>query len=310
MSLLGGGCGERRQKDVQTTETPSEVHGLTPEQAGKPLLRLGQTTVTVGEFAERLASQSPYLRARYNSPERKKEFLDNFIRFELLALEAKRLGFDKHPDVVRTRKQFMVQQMIRREFEEKIKLRDVKSSEIRAYYDKHRGEFHRPAQVRASHLQVGDAAMATQLLGQLQSADDRQQRFEQLVRRHSQDAESKTQLGDLRFFSRPGQGQPDEATVPAAVAKAAFSLKQVGDLYPKPVQSEAGYHLIMLTGKREALNRSLAEVRRAIQTKLWRQKREKAVANYVKSLRRKYKVREYPAHLAQVELKAKHSGDN
>src|SRR5688572_1316361 len=55
-------------------------YGLTPEQASQVLVEVGSTKITLGEFAERLGSQSPYLRARYHSPERKREFLDNMVR--------------------------------------------------------------------------------------------------------------------------------------------------------------------------------------------------------------------------------------
>ena len=125
-------------------------HGLTKAQAAELLAKVGDREITVGEFAERLADQSPYLRARYNTPERRREFLDNLIRFELLAQEAERRGLDELPEVQRTRKQVMIQQMMRERFEDRIQLSDVTDEEIRAYYEAHLDEFNKPEQVRAS----------------------------------------------------------------------------------------------------------------------------------------------------------------
>jgi len=47
--------------------------------------RVDNVHITVGEFQERLNQLSPFIRARYTSLERKKEFLDNMVRFEVLA---------------------------------------------------------------------------------------------------------------------------------------------------------------------------------------------------------------------------------
>ena len=77
------------------------------------LAKVDDVTITVGEFQERINQQSPYVRARYTSMERKKEFLDNLVRFEVLAKEADRRGLTKDPEVVRTMKQVMIQKLLK-----------------------------------------------------------------------------------------------------------------------------------------------------------------------------------------------------
>ena len=141
---------------------------LTPEQAAQVLVEVGDTKITLGEFAERLGSQSPYLRARYNSPERRREFLENMVRFELLAAEADRRGFTKSEDVERVRRQVMVQQMMADLFDKGgLKLADISDDEIKRYYESHASEFNKPAQVRASHILFKDRAAAEQALKEL-----------------------------------------------------------------------------------------------------------------------------------------------
>src|SRR5690349_15002197 len=153
---LGLGCGEKKPKEdkpAAEAKGPELKHGLNEQQAGQIVAKVGDTSITLGDFAERLASQSPYLRARYTSPERRREFLDNMVRFELLALEAQRRGEDKVPEVQRVKEQMMVQQMMKELFDDKgVKLSDITDSEIQSYYDANQAEFHKPAQRRASQI--------------------------------------------------------------------------------------------------------------------------------------------------------------
>ncbi|HET8932723.1 MAG TPA: peptidyl-prolyl cis-trans isomerase [Polyangiales bacterium] len=281
-------------------------YGLTPEQAAQVLVEVGDTKITLGEFAERLGSQSPYLRARYNSPERRREFLENMVRFELLAAEADRRGFTKSEDVERVRRQVMVQQMMADLFDKGgIKLTDITDEEIKAYYDAHLSEFDKPAQVRASHILFKDRTAAEQALKELKAKPQDQELFRKIAEQRSLDSSTKASGGDLRFFSDVAdpQGETDEPERPAAVRKAAFSLANVGDLYAEPVQSERGFHVVKLTGRREALKRTLDDARRMIQNKLWRSKRESAIEKFVADLRSKANVQENPEALAKVQVK-------
>ncbi|HEY2736708.1 MAG TPA: peptidyl-prolyl cis-trans isomerase, partial [Polyangiales bacterium] len=90
VTALGLACSSPKSADtkpaVETQQVPQmPSYGLTPEQSAQVLVKVGDTKITLGEFAERLGNQLPYLRARYHSPERRREFLENMVRFELLA---------------------------------------------------------------------------------------------------------------------------------------------------------------------------------------------------------------------------------
>src|SRR5688572_7929304 len=67
---------------------------------GEPIAKVGQTTLTVEQLQKRLDEQSPFVRARYAEPAKKKEFLDSQVRFEVLASEAYARGYDKDPEVM------------------------------------------------------------------------------------------------------------------------------------------------------------------------------------------------------------------
>lgn len=295
-------CSRKAEKPAAEAAAETKRHGLTTEQAKQPLVIIGDTMVTVGDFAEQLADKSPYLRARYASPERRRELLDELVKFELLAKEAARRGLDKSDEVQRTKKQLMIQQMMKAEFEDKVKLSDITDDEIKAYYDAHPDEYSKPAQVRVSEIVVKDEAKAKRLLKQVRDKPDDDALFRELAHTHNDDPVLKERFGDLQFFSRPSERREGDPEVPNAVAEAAFKLEKVGDIHPEPIKSEQGFHIVKLTAKRKELSRSLEQARRPIQHKLWRERRETAIDGFVKSLRSEAKVQENWALLSQVEL--------
>ncbi len=298
------GCSRKTEAPDPVEPPPvATKHGLTKEQAKLPLVVIGDTAVvTVGDFAEQLADKSPYLRARYASPERRRELLEELVRFELLAQEANRRGLDKSDEVVRTKRQLMVQQMMKAEFEDKVKLTDISDQEVQAYYDSHPEEFNKPAQVRASAIVVRDEQKAKKLLKQVLEKREDNELFRQLASSQNEDPLLRERAGDLQFFSRPSQRKEDDPKVPDAIAEAAFQLENIGDVSPGLVKTEQGFAVVKLTGKRKELERTLEQVRRNIQHKLWRERREAAIEAFVKALRDKAKVDENWALLDQVKL--------
>lgn len=111
-------------------------------------------------------------------------------------------------------------------------------------------------QVQVRHILVNgtDAAAkqkAEDLLKQLQSGAD----FAALAKASSADPGSAARGGDLGFFERGRMVPEFEA--------AAFALQKNGDISPL-VQTQYGFHLLKLEGRRPAGLRSFEEVRAAI----------------------------------------------
>ncbi|UCF48760.1 MAG: peptidyl-prolyl cis-trans isomerase [Myxococcales bacterium] len=292
-TIGSGGC----SKKVEDTPTQEEwpKHGLTEAQANEVLAKVGDRTITVGEFADRLASQSPYLRARFESPERRKEFLDNLVRFELLVYEAKRRGYADRPEIARARRNGMIQQLVKKEVDEPLGAVEITDEEIQAVYEANPTEFDRPAQVRASHIFIKDRGRALTVLAKAKNAD--LAGFRKLAREESEDDKTKSDGGDLRFFEADAEGPP-----PAAVRDAAFSLDKVGAVYPDLVEEGDGYHIIMLTGKRAALKRTYEQAKRAIRHKLARERKDAAMEALTERLRKEVDVEVDYEALEDVEV--------
>ena len=138
----------------------------------------------------------------------------------------------------------------------------VGGQQIERYYTDNMAQYSTPEQVRASHILLktegkDDAAVKKQaedLLAQLKKGAN----FEELAKKNSQDEGSAVKGGDLDFFNK-GQMVPE-------FDKVAFELQpgQMSDL----VKSQFGYHIIKVTDKRAATQKTLAEVRTQIEDTL------------------------------------------
>jgi len=294
LAVSAASC-SKKADEAPVVEEEWPKNGLTEAQANEVLVKVGDRTITVGDFADRLASQSPYLRARFESPERRKEFLDNLVRFELLVYEAKRLGYGEEPEIVRARRNAMIQQMVKKEVDEPLEGLEITDEEVQAVYDANPVEFDRPGQVRASDIFIEDRARANELLTRAKKAD--LAGFRKLARDESEDEKTKANGGDLHFFEATGEGEP-----PAAIREAAFSLKTVGAVYPKLIEDGNGFHIIMLTGKRPALKRTYEQAKRAIRHKLTRERKDAAMEALTKRLREEVEVQVDYAALESIEV--------
>ena len=122
--------------------------------------KVDDAVITVGDVQERINKQSPFVRARYTTNEKKKEFLDSLIRFEVMANEAERRGYDKDPEVLRVMKQQMISKFLQKDFESKLKVEDVPDADVEKYYKEHPAEFNQKDEVRVSELLVKEKGKA------------------------------------------------------------------------------------------------------------------------------------------------------
>lgn len=294
LAVAAASC-SKKPEEAPAAEQEWPKLGLTEAQANEVLAKVGDRTITVGEFAERLASQSPYLRARFESPERRKEFLDNLVRFELLVYEAKRRGFAEKPEIIRARRNAMIQQLVKSEVDEPLEASEITDEEVQAAYDANPDEFNRPAQMRASHILIKERPRALKVLAKAKATD--LAGFRKLAREESEDENTKGDSGDLQFFGAEGEGPPS-----AAIREAAFSLDKVGAVYPELVEGGDGYHIVMLTGKRAALTRTYEQAKRAIRHKLTRQRKDAAMEALTERLRQMVEVEVDYAVLKDLEV--------
>jgi peptidyl-prolyl cis-trans isomerase C len=265
--------------------------------------KVDDAVITVGDVQERINKQSPFVRARYTSNEKKKEFLDSLIRFEVMANEAERRGYDKDPEVLRVMKQQMISKFLQKDFESKLKVEDVPDADVEKYYNEHPAEFNQKDEVRVSEVTVKDKGKADKAYSEaralpkavpLPAAPDQKQ-FKDLVAKYSDDEDAKQRGGDLGFFDK------ETTRYPKPIVEAAFKLAEVGDVAP-PIKTDKGWAVIRLAQKRPGFNRPLAEVKRQIQQRLFRDTRTKAMDNFVAELKKKSTIEINEANLSKIVI--------
>jgi peptidyl-prolyl cis-trans isomerase C len=270
--------------------------GKRVSRPGPVLARVDDSEITVGDLQELLNrySHTPYVLARYSTPEKKKELLEALIRYELMAREALRRGYDRDPDVQRVAKKQMVAQFEKREINDKLRLEDVPAADVEKYYREHQSEFVRPEEVRVSQILVHDAKPAQKIAAEAKARNN-PSAFRALVERDSQDQDSKQRGGDLMFIDRK------TTRVPKPVVEAAFAIPKVDEV-AGPVASDKGFHILRLTDRRPEVTRPLAEVKPDIQKRLLDQMRAQRKRELAEEMRKSIRVEIYEGELAKLTV--------
>jgi peptidyl-prolyl cis-trans isomerase C len=296
--LLGGGLFPACNKSAKHKSATDNA------DSSQVVAKVDDAVITVGEMQERINKQSPFIRARYTSADKKKEFLDNLIRFKVMAREAQKRGYDKDPEVVRVMEQQMISKFLQKDFDSKLKVEDVPDADVEKYYKEHPDEFNRKDEVRVSEIFVKDKGKADKVYTEAKAGNkapapgmpaggDGGKVFRDLVTKYSEDDVSKQRGGDLAFFDK------ESTLYPKPVVEAAFKLGDVGDVSP-PIKTDKGFAVLRLTQKRPGFSRPLPEVKRQIQQRLFRDTRTKALDAFVSDMKKKADIEIHEDNLAKV----------
>ncbi|MDD5219228.1 MAG: peptidylprolyl isomerase [Candidatus Bipolaricaulis sp.] len=131
---------------------------------------------------------------------------------------------------------------------------EISDEDLEAYWFENRATYDIEEQVRASHILVATEQSASEVLAALDSGAD----FAALAMERSSDTGSAAKGGDLGWF---GRGQMVEAFEQAAFALAKGERSGV-------VQTNYGYHIILVVDRKEAVRHEFADVRDQVQEDL------------------------------------------
>ncbi len=300
-------CHDKAKHSPSPVASASALPGkLTPELARQVLAKVGDREITLGEYAETLERMDPFERLRYQSADRRKLLLNEIIQVELLAEEAKRRGLDKEPET-----QERIRQMLKDEL-----LRDVRSNapspsqiseaDVHAYFDAHHDDFKEPERRRVSHVVVATEAQAKAALERALGASAVE--WGKLVSDVSLDkpkatAPSPTELaGDLGIVGPPGHPRGANPRVPETLRAAVFEVDRVGGVLGHVVAEAGRFHIVRMTGRTEARDRSFQDAERTIRVALVQQKIREREAELEAQLRQRYPVTVDDAALAGMKV--------
>lgn len=276
---------------------------LTPEQAAQVLARVGEHTVTLGDFEASLEHMDQFDRMRYQAPERRRELLSEMIDVMLLADEAREKGYDKDPVTQQEMREILRDAMLKKARDGAPTPAGIPAEEAHAYYDAHRADFREPERRRISAVVLATEPAANAALDAARKGTPAQ--WGELVRTKSIDTYAKATVplemaGDFGFVSPPGDARGANARVPEEVRAGVFAVEKVGDLLPRVVAASGKYYVVKMSGRTEGHDRTFEEAERQIRVKLAQdaiRAREEALLD---ELRKQFPVKIDEAALAQV----------
>ena len=277
---------------------------LSKQQADQVLAKVGNRSITLGEYAAVLERMNRFERMRFQAADRRKDLLDELVNVELLAQEAERRGLQTTPEYKMRVQQIMREAVLAKVRQTAPNVDEISKVEVRRYYDDHRDEFQEPERRRIAHILVKSKEQAESLLDEAKRADP--VGWGALVRAHSLDAAKWGQdvpselIGDRGIVT--ASPADDTKNLPAELRKALFEIKGIGDIYPQVVKTDEGFHIVRLIGKSDARSRSLDEAQRAIRVAVVRDKVREAERKFEEDLRRRFPVTVDQKALATITL--------
>jgi len=303
------GCHEKSKQAPAAAGSASAAPPgkLTPELAAQVLAKIGDRTITLGEYAETLERMDPFERLRYQSPDRRKQLLNEIIQVELLAEEAKRRGLDKLPETQERVRQMLRDELLRDLRQSVAGPADIPEAEVRTYFDSHHDEFKEPERRRVAHLLLATEAQAKAALQKALGASAAD--WGKLVSQVSLDkappssGPAPTELaGDLGIVGPPGHPRGANPRVPEALRAAVFEIDKLGGVLDRVVVESGHYHVVRMTGRTEARDRSYQDSERTIRVALVQQRIHAREAELEQELKKRFPVSVDDDALNQVKV--------
>jgi peptidyl-prolyl cis-trans isomerase C len=258
--------------------------GATQSKRGAPVARVGKVELYEADIQRAMARDPGASPARFETPEARRALIDGLVRFELLAQAADRAGLTKDPDAVHALQQIAVTKLVNQTLGAAATPESITQADVERDYLAHRAsDYTLPPAAQVRRIIVSDEKHAARLTAQakaLDPADDRA--FAKLASVHSQDAATRATGGDLGFVD-------ENSRLPPALVTAALSLKAPGEIVG-PIRTDAGFEILRLVTLRAAAVSPLSSVEQPIRQRLYRERRAKALDEYVARLREETKV--------------------
>jgi peptidyl-prolyl cis-trans isomerase C len=265
---------------VATAVTLANAHAQAPRNA--PLISGPQLQITPADMQAATQSVPAASRnavwARTDNVQRQAQ--DLYLR-RVLAAEAERAALDKDPAVAAqlrlTRERILSDARLSQIDKSAEPEPPVLERYARELYIANPKRFEMAAQTRARHILVGHSPdgkareRAQELLTQIKGGTP----FEKLAREQSSDFATATKGGDLGWFAEGTMVKPFEEAVAA--------LKNPGDL-SDVVETQFGFHVIQLEGRRPAGKQPFEEVRTELEREVRQRLHSEARAAYASRL--------------------------
>ena len=312
LTLLAGLPGCKPERPVgRIDEAPVQAK---PEKTRDWVVAsIGDRDITFGELQDVLDSLPVFARMRYQSLERRRDFLEAYVQYVILALAAESEGYGKDPVVLERLKGDLVDRFLQERVDLKVKTTDIPEEAVQAWFEGHPFEFKAPARKHVAQVVLKDRATADtigfRIRKTIESLDqNHREEFGRFAARYSADPATKDKGGDLGLFPRLGD---EPAGAPEVVVEAVATLSGLFEV-SAPIEAPDGFHVLFISGMVSAIDETLDQARPRIVERLMAESRDRLRASLVADLSRRVAVRVNPdvaaAVAAEVQAEAAKPG--
>ncbi|MCK7612520.1 peptidylprolyl isomerase [Roseibium sediminicola] len=228
---------------------------LSAAEPGDVVAKVGDAEITEADMAFAAQDLGQELQ-RFPPTQWRKLLLDVMIDMELMAHAAREAGLDKDPDFQK-QLEFLELRALRNAYLGQKIDGGITEDTVKAAYDEQFADYEGPEELSASHILVKEKAEAEEIIKQLDEGAD----FAELAREKST-GPSGPNGGSLGYFTQGQMVKPFE--------EAALALEP-GSYTKEPVETQFGWHVILLNDKRRQAKPELEEVAQGLRQQLMRE---------------------------------------
>ncbi len=241
----------------------------------KVLALVGDREIRQSDFDTLLQQIGPQRAMQFQSPEGQKQLLDELIHQELFLIDGKESKIEETEEFKQELefvKDNMIKQFAIRNLLDSVKVED---NEIEEFYGSNAEMFKNPESVTASHILVDSEEKANEILEELKGDKS----FEEAAKEYSS-CPSSENGGDLGNFTK-GRMVPE-------FENAAFGMdvNEISGVVP----TQFGFHIIKVTEKQEADQKSLEEAKEDIANTVLLQKQQEVYLARVDEIKKNVTV--------------------
>ncbi len=283
---LAAGCAPTKPSD-QTRESGERSGPAAGQVAGerdrhKIVARVNGEAFTLGDLEERIDRLPPYVRTKFRGPggeegsgsvEKKQQYLEGLVQFELLADLAEARGLGDHPTVRHLTKEWLAERAIETAVRREVSMSEISREAIEQRYREDDEAYREPEKRRGlvvvtESRRRAERLRAELLAGDYESVDAKLETFRQIASRSSVDPKSARRGGRIGAVEPPSAGSHTQA-----VADAIFGLDERGEI-SEVFEADGRWYLATWSDKRDASTTPLAEAEREIRSSLYEERKE------------------------------------
>ncbi len=242
----------------------------------KVLATVQGNPVTQSEVDEMVAMLTRQRGQNFDTPQGREMVLNQLINKKLLLLDAAKNLYEHNAEFKAELKKVKDDMLANYAVEKALEKVRVTDEEAKSFFEEHKDTFVEGEKVNASHILVDSEEKANELLSKI---NNKEISFEDAAKENSS-CPSSQKGGNLGEFTR-GQMVPE-------FDEACFTM-EVGEIRG-PIQTQFGYHIIMLNDKKAAQPMEYDAVKDEIKQRLLSEKQHQAYESKINQLKILYQV--------------------